>query len=459
VGPRGLLPGGGAYGFATSCRTRWAALIEPALLREQVLLHASRQFREGDVQHWWHPPAGAACDAASPTTAVAAVRVRALRRGHGDAAVLDAERPWLDGAAVPPHAEDAYYLPHVTATETRCTSTARARSTSASRVGAHGLPLMGAGDWNDGMNRVGGGGRGESVWLAWFSLRGDRPLRPLARRRGDDARVGAGPGAGGAARRAAHARLGRRVGTAAPISTTARRSARTRTRNAGSTSSRSAGPCCPAPRSPTARGARCGRPHSIWSTTTRTSCGCSTRRSHDPDHDPATSRTIPPACARTAASTRTRAPGRSMAFAALGEHDAAYRAFTYLSPAHRAAPRAGRRYELEPYAMAGDVYTRRRSSAAAAGAGTPARPRGCTAPPSRRSWPSRSAATSRSSRRGCRRTGQLAEITYRHGASRYTFVCTPDDALAGDCERVHAAGEAIALVDDGRAHRLRITCP
>ena len=110
-------------------------------------------------------------------------------RATGDAALLDQRVPFIEGAAIPEGAEDAYYTPTVSPHDASVYEHAARAIDRSLRVGAHGLPLMGSGDWNDGMNRVGHQGRGESVWLGWFLCQLVADFAPLARARGDAARA------------------------------------------------------------------------------------------------------------------------------------------------------------------------------------------------------------------------------------------------------------------------------
>ncbi len=183
---------GGAFGYRDQLQDALAfTMIRPQLTRAQILLHAAQQFAEGDVLHWWHPePLGWGLRTRFSDDLLWLPYATAhYIKTTGDLGILGEPIPYLRAPELQPGEDERYLKPELSAVEgdlyDHC---CRAIDRSLTQ-GPHGLPLMGTGDWNDGMNRVGRKGRGESVWLGFFIYRLLTDFIPLCRQRNDRKRI------------------------------------------------------------------------------------------------------------------------------------------------------------------------------------------------------------------------------------------------------------------------------
>ena len=460
-----LYQAGGAYGFRDQLQDVLAlALTRPGLLREQILRCAARQFREGDVQHWWHPPTGRGVRTRiSDDRLWLPYAVTHYLETTEDPAVLEEEIPWLEGPALQDGQQDAYFTPTESAERaTLFEHCARALDRSL-EVGGHGLPLIGAGDWNDGMNRVGYEGRGESVWLGWFLLVNLRQFAPIAELRGEGERAArwrmkADSLQAALEREAWDGEWYKRAffddGT--PLGSAANEECRI------DSISQSWAVLSGAANPDRARQAMASVERQLLRRGDRLLLLLTPPFNLAP-FDPGYIKGYPPGIRENGGQYTHAAVWSVMAFAELGDGDKAGEIFDLLNPIHHASSRAEvRKYKVEPYAVAADVY----SEPPHAGRG------GWTWYTGSAGWLYRAGLEwiLGLRKRGSAlqidpcipRTWKGFEITVRHGRTIYRItVENPKGVCRGvswiSLDGAQLSGEPLVpLTDDGREHQVRV---
>jgi len=451
----------GAYGYRDQLQDVMALVVSrPQIAREHILRAAGRQFEAGDVQHWWLPSSGQGIK-----TRVSDDRIwLAFVTAHylevtEDFAVLDEPVPYLAGGPLPADSQELFSAPEAAAVAPLFEHCVRALDSSLA-IGSHGLPLFGTGDWNDGMNRVGAAGRGESVWLGWFLHATLLRFAPIAERRG-------AADTAAAWRKHAHA-VQQAIEREAWDGDWYRRGYFDDGTPLGSVLSDE----CRIDSIAQSWGVISGAAEPERAVRAMAAVNAQLVSRSDglvklftpafdqTPHDPGYIKAYPPGLRENAGQYTHAAMWTVLAFAQLGDGDRAAELFSIINPINHASTRAGiHRYKVEPYVVCADVY----SAAQHIGRG------GWTWYTGSAGWMYRTAIEGILGIHLRGRTLTLhpciprawsgLEITYKYGASRYRIALeNPNGVNSGvvraslDGREISGSPCEIALVDDGRYH-------
>jgi cyclic beta-1,2-glucan synthetase len=456
----------GAYGFRDQLQDVMALMVSrPDIARAQILRAAGRQFEEGDVQHWWLPTSGKGVKTRVSDDRIWLAYVLAhYLEVTEDFAVLEEPVPFLGGGPLPADSNEIFAAPESTSDGSLFEHCVRALNSSLG-IGSHGLPLFGTGDWNDGMNRVGAAGRGESVWLGWFLYATLLRFAPIAERQG-------------AAETAAHWRkqafsLQQAIEREAWDGDWYRRGYFDDGTPLGSIASDECRIDSIAQSWAVISGA--GEQERAVKAMSAVDAQLVSRSDglvqlftppfDRTQHDPGYIKAYPPGLRENGGQYTHAAMWSTWAFALLGDGDRAGELFSILNPINHSSTRAGiHRYKVEPYVVCADVY----SAPQHVGRG------GWTWYTGSAGWMYRTAveAILGINVRGpvlainpcIPRAWKNFELLYRHGTSRYRVVVeNPRGVSRGivratlDGQEISAGTCEIQLVDDGRDHLATIT--